>query len=90
MMKSLKRYNNHRKSSLNKKNVWSLISNYLLLTFVFILLVFFIGASTYPYLNQRITEILIIGDLNHVGKSSLTKMLKNKVNGGYISADLLS
>lgn len=88
MMKNLKRYNNHRKPSLNKKNLWSLISNYLLLTFVFILLVFFIGAYTYPYLNQRITEVSIIGDLNHLGKAYLTEMLKHKVKGGYISADL--
>ena len=52
------------------------------------LLLGFIGISSYPYINQRITKISIIGDLNHVSRSSLTDMLRNKVKSGYISTDL--
>tara|TARA_B100001093_G_scaffold424448_1_gene417614 strand:- start:305 stop:1111 length:807 start_codon:yes stop_codon:yes gene_type:complete len=87
-VKSPERGAKKRKTSSGQKKMCSMISNYLLITFFSMLSVSFISVYMYPYLNQRITAISIISNLNHVRKSTLTEILRNEVRGGYISADL--
>ena len=75
-MKSPERGAKRRKTSSGQKKLWSMTSNYLLITFFSMLSVSFVSVYMYPYLDQRITAISIIGNLNHVRKSTLTEILR--------------